>query len=378
MFTRLPRVLIVGLALGLFACVAWGQAPRAAATKTIVAEGVGAGPDRTKARDDALADAQRRAVEEVVGLYLTSETVIQNGAVVSDEIISHSQGYVHAYTVVSERYAENEYRVKIKATVKLGKIEEDLTNVYARLQVAGSPRVLIALSQPQPCDDPGLAQAIVTEKLVALGFTVLDADQLSTVKSKEALKLLREGKTDAARILAQQDVADLIIVGEAKYRTDRNVVADTETFNCEAWLNAKAIRTDTAQIIAASPGKTPAPGIAFSEGKLVMAALRVVADDWVKKNLGLLVKAAVDPARTYTITLTGCSMKEASAVERQLANLRFVRRTHLLTFDHGAARLEVQFGKTVKDLTAAMATFSAPKLTITSATTGTVRASVKR
>ncbi|HOF89152.1 MAG TPA: hypothetical protein PLZ36_13775 [Armatimonadota bacterium] len=363
--------------LGLLACLAPAQAP-VTALKSVVADGVGAGPDRGKARDDALADAQRRAVEEAVGLYIESETVVKNGAVLSDDIYAHSQGYVQHYAILNEQYDGDEYRVKIRAQVRMGKLEDDLTDVSARLHVAGSPRVLVDLRQPQACDDPTLAQTLVTEKLVALGFTVLDADQLANNKSKEAMKLLREGKYDAARILALQDVADILIIGEAKYRTARNTVANTEMFSGEAWLNAKAIRVDTAHIVAAWQGKTPFAVAAFAENNAAESALTVCAQDWLTKNLGLLIRAAVDPARGYIVTLTGCGMQDVSAVERQLADLRFVRRTRLLGFDRGVARLEVLYTKTVKDLAAAMTAFTAPKLVVDSATTGTVRASVKR
>lgn len=48
--------------------------------QTVIAEGVGAvfGNDRAIARDQAIQDALRKAVEQAVGTLVSSETMVQN------------------------------------------------------------------------------------------------------------------------------------------------------------------------------------------------------------------------------------------------------------------------------------------------------------
>ncbi len=72
--------------------------------KTVTATGIGSGTDKAKARDDAIFDAQRRAVEQGVGLYIKSEIAVENLQLLSDDIYTKAGGYVHTYKVLSEGY----------------------------------------------------------------------------------------------------------------------------------------------------------------------------------------------------------------------------------------------------------------------------------
>jgi len=349
------------------------ESDRVGAVKVVIAEGVGAGTDKAKARDDAIADAQRRAVEQGVGLYLESDTLVANAVLVEDTIYRNSRGYVHTYEVVSERYRDGECRVKIRAQVRVGKIEEDLQEVWERLKVTGSPRVIVAIDQPQPSDMPNLAQTTVTDKLVNYGFKVLDARQLAQSRWKDAMKLVRAGQPREADILSLQDAADILIVGQANYRSLGKPETDLDVYSCQAFLDARAIRTDTAEVIAASRGATARAHPAFREDQAIEGALKAAAEDWIARNLGLLVKAAVDPAHGYTLLIRKCKHSDLDAIDSQLQELRFVRQTRLRAFDNGLAQLEVEFLGTAKRLAAHLATFKGPKLRVESITASTIR-----
>ena len=54
----------------------------------IVSEGVGAIIDgnRARARDIAVQDALRKAVEQAMGIYVNAETIVQNAVLIRDNI----------------------------------------------------------------------------------------------------------------------------------------------------------------------------------------------------------------------------------------------------------------------------------------------------
>lgn len=91
-------------------------------------------------RDEALRDALRSAVEAGVGLYLDTASEVKNADLISDKILTHSQGYVESYQIVKET-AGSIYRIEIVAQVKSLLIKQSLqnekllpfegTNVYA-------------------------------------------------------------------------------------------------------------------------------------------------------------------------------------------------------------------------------------------------------
>src|SRR5262245_65731538 len=104
----LLSVLFLCLALPLFA----------QDSKQITAEGVASvGNDPAAARDKAIEDALRRAVEQAVGTIVESETAVENYQLLSDKIYSHSSGYVKDYKVVSEKTEGGLVRVTVAANV---------------------------------------------------------------------------------------------------------------------------------------------------------------------------------------------------------------------------------------------------------------------
>ena len=55
------------------------------------------------ARDHAIKDALRKAVEQAVGIFISSETVVENYEVLSDSIYSKAEEYVAEYKVLREK-----------------------------------------------------------------------------------------------------------------------------------------------------------------------------------------------------------------------------------------------------------------------------------
>ncbi len=121
--------------------------------------------------------------------------------------------------------------------------------------------------------------------------------------------MLRDGHDEAVSAMALQDRADIIIIGTAASQPAEAVPGDNATYSCQASVDVKAISTDTGQIIAATRGKSV--GAAFTAANASETAMELAAKNWVEKNLGKLVREAVDPCHDFTLTLTGCSHEPA-------------------------------------------------------------------
>ena len=61
-------------------------------TKEVIAEGVG------DSHDNAIKDAFRNAVRQVVGVYVDSETLVKNDKLVDDKILTLSNGFINDYS----------------------------------------------------------------------------------------------------------------------------------------------------------------------------------------------------------------------------------------------------------------------------------------
>jgi len=78
---------------------------------------------------EALKHAFNAAVEQYVGIVIDSETLVQNGKLIKDEIITASNGYIQNYNVLSTKNDDGFFEVTIKASVKSQKIFEKITNL---------------------------------------------------------------------------------------------------------------------------------------------------------------------------------------------------------------------------------------------------------
>jgi hypothetical protein len=86
----------------------------------VIAEGVGTTPR------EALEDAFRSAVRQVVGAAVDTESVMKNDEIIEDKILTFSNGFVKNYEKVSETSKSGLVRVKIKAMVSRGELEQRL------------------------------------------------------------------------------------------------------------------------------------------------------------------------------------------------------------------------------------------------------------
>lgn len=104
----------------------------------------GEGPNK----EQALATAMRRAVEQGVGTVVKSSTTVIDSALVDDKILSHSKGYVKSYKIVKEQKNGEEFVITITATVdsRILKDDIDALTILRENPVVGNPRILVAFS----------------------------------------------------------------------------------------------------------------------------------------------------------------------------------------------------------------------------------------
>ena len=106
------------------------SADRASPSEAIVAEGVGTTPD------EALKDAFRNAVRQVVGAVVDAETLIKNDEVINDKVLTYSDGFIKKFDEVpgSKKTERGLHRTKIIAMVERRRVVATLkaTNVTVK------------------------------------------------------------------------------------------------------------------------------------------------------------------------------------------------------------------------------------------------------
>jgi len=245
-------------------------------TQTVSSDGIAAIVDGNTAiaRDNAIGDALRKAVEQAVGTMVSAETVVQNFQLLSDKIYSQSQGYIQSYKIQSEGEAEATiYKVTIQAVVSIGGLKNDLTALGLLMQRKGMPRVLFMIAEQNIGQqyyifwwsfwgggraefkaqqfDMSVSENALTEKFLEKGFNIVD----HSVQTKNIKLAPSYGVVDltdnAARTIGSQLDAEVVIYGKATAKLSGSVMS-SGILSSQANINAKAVRVDTGGVIASA------------------------------------------------------------------------------------------------------------------------------
>jgi len=89
--------------------------------RIIVAKGEAAGSG-LNAKERSLEDALRNALEQGFGVYIDSATLVDNAALISDETIAETKGFIRSYDIIDERNESGIQHTKIRAVISMDKI----------------------------------------------------------------------------------------------------------------------------------------------------------------------------------------------------------------------------------------------------------------
>jgi len=119
-------------------------------TVTVIGEASIINNDKIAAKDKAIDDALRKAVEQITGTVVSSESLTENFELVKDTIYTKSKGYVQKHKIIEQGIDKQDsgvYFVKIEAVVSKGKIQEDYKGIVSMYESLGKPKFLILISE---------------------------------------------------------------------------------------------------------------------------------------------------------------------------------------------------------------------------------------
>jgi hypothetical protein len=339
--------------------------------KTVIAEGMGSGHDTAAARDAALADAQRRAVEQGVGLYLRADALVANLALVRDEIYRNAQGYVQSYCILDEGVTPDRlgYRVHIEAQVRTLALDGDLRGVAERLRLAGAPRVHIALTGSAYART---ARDLLADHLLQQGFAVLGGDRLaaSCIEGTGCLVSAPGGRSE------QVERPDIAVTGTLAVAEPERLAGDKVVYRSRVTVYAEVLIAENGRTVTVIPGLGTA--VAFTPEAAATAAVPLAVRDWAARNMTALVRAALDPCRSYRLEVRGCAPADAAPLTRMFGELRFVRRARLLESDAQRTHIELEFLGGVEHLATVLATVPGWRITLETIAPFSLRATCQK
>jgi len=312
------------------------------------------------ARDRALEDARRKAVEKVVGVLVDSETLVENFQLVSDKIYSQSAGYICGEEITNERRDEYNYYVTIHACVAQGNLEDNLLAIGICLRRLENPRTMLMIAEQNVGQtryhgwwEQGSDLSIVEEKLMEAfnekGFPLIDPNvaggNIRVVKAIGG----EPDPNDAVKI-GKSFNAEYVVIGKA---TSTCREKDQYGFySCYANVTARIVKVDNGRIFgsASASGKSAHIDEHESGVRALKKAAEELAPALVKKITQRCEKETTG-GNEYKLTLTGVeSISALGDFIRIVESIRGVEGVSRRSYGGGEAVLEVKYKGRAGDL----------------------------
>lgn len=222
-------------------------------------------------RSDAIRQAMRSAVQEGVGMFIHTETEVENFEIKKDAIFSRAQGYVTSYDLLKEWQENDTYNIRIKAVVSLDKIKDDLMAMKILLDSMERPKLMILIEEKYVgMEDMGmrLAETELSNMFTAKSFDLVDRAQIEQIKSMDQARQALEGNTDAAKQLGLQFGAQYVILGKAVLQDAGEAFAGSGLKSIQGTLQVKVLQTQTGLVL----GSAVKNGVAAHISQLTGAA----------------------------------------------------------------------------------------------------------
>ncbi|HUI68646.1 MAG TPA: flagellar assembly protein T N-terminal domain-containing protein [Nitrospirota bacterium] len=326
-------------------------------TRTVSAEGVASIQQGAvdMARDAALEDAQKRAVEQAIGILIDSQTQVENYQLISDKILSQTKGYISRYNVTGETQEGSLLRVRVTAEVSLGKLNDDLSAIGILLGQMHKPRTMIMIAEQNighewyawwlgyhgEQTDIGVVENTFMDVFTQKGFEFIDhATAAKEIRVTAAYKT-QDLTVEQARTLGNQADAEVVIVGKALAKLYGDIGGGMKSVQAD--LSAKAVRTDTGQVIATAT--THAAAVHITDTSAGIEALKKAsnqaANEMMEKILTVYSREA-GGTRPINITITGLDKTQFVKFKDALRNqVRGITDLHERSFNGTTARISV-------------------------------------
>ena len=244
------------------------------------------------ARDKAIDNAQRNAVEKAVGVMITSTTAVENYQVKLDQILSESKGFINSYRILSEMREGDAYKVVLEADVGIGKLKDRMAAVDLIMTRKSKPRVMIVMADDAQKD--AIAEAAMTKYFLSQGFRLVDAGKARTGRIQERLQTAALDSREVADI-AHRYGAEVIILGRVETTAKSFRMGDVEVQSYEVAVSGKVINGDTGEVIATDT-KT-------GKGEVKTVTEQAASDLARRMNEDILEKWSAELANSATVTL---------------------------------------------------------------------------
>jgi len=246
------------LLTGLLACLVLSAGPALAADEVVqtgqnVVEVTVTGTGMTK--DAALRDAQRKAIEQGAGTYISSHSQVKDFALIKDTIYAKAAGFIQKTEIISpaKEQEDGSWTIKIKAEVSIKGIDDTWGVVSELLKAMVRPKIMVVCSEKidRALQEDSTVQTRIEKLLLDSGFSLVNQKQLKAIEVKDIQAAMAEDKPEKVQAIAKQYGAQIFITGSTTATAgERGAVSGVEIYRYGSDGDVKCYNSDDARMIA--------------------------------------------------------------------------------------------------------------------------------
>ncbi|WP_158269597.1 flagellar assembly protein T N-terminal domain-containing protein [Desulfonatronum sp. SC1] len=338
------------LLLPLLPCVGFAQ------EEFVEAEGVAAliGGNTVVAREKALDDALRKAVEQSVGTLISSDTLTEQYRVVHDKVLAQTAGYIQSYSVVREYQTGDIYRVVVRALVGRANLMNDLQALGLLQVLVEKPKVAILIEEKvagvfgtQGFEAMGQAESLLMQKFLNAGFTVVDPVNIKENIDRNVILRKLEADDHAASVAGLQVGAQIVVSGKSYSKNAGGQLWGTQLQSLQGSVQIRAVRVDDARVISSQSAFANAAHVDEVQGG--MQAIRNAADQagdaMIRDIASLWQTETYGRTRLVTVMISNLhSYRHLVAIKNFFEKeMQGVRAVHQRSYIHNTAELALDY-----------------------------------
>lgn len=297
---------------------------------------------QSTAEKNAVSEALRTAVEQATGVYLMSETKVQNFQTLSDEIYTKAVGFVSDYNIVSKNVGKDTVKVKVRATVSLEPIVESLKKLG--LLRKWTVAVIMSNNSQENRNYSEAALTTINEIVLNNGFRVVDQEVISSIEKPEILNQINSGNYLAASQILKNNGVDILVITKAHSEEIAGNNVDAYGVNvylssAKGRLETKVVRADTAELLATKTFE----GAGVGAGKDVRSeALKNSANIAGNYLVSQIMKLPAATNSYIQLSVKGINFAKAKEMANVLKSVKGIRKVTNRGFRNKEAMFEIE------------------------------------
>ncbi|HIJ94318.1 MAG TPA: hypothetical protein HPP94_00970 [Desulfuromonadales bacterium] len=305
--------------------------------------------DLPSAKVEAIARAKWTAVEQVAGVQIKAQSIVQNMQMIDDAISKNVSGVVTKYNLLTVNSTPDAVTVTVNVCVSPAKARDALSGLALNSSIAvfipaQRPKVVRATDSRSGTheyhsqtsvdehEESNILSETIIGKLTEQGYTVVDVAPTNVLDAAEIEKAMKNGNFLSLRSLMYKFLSNVILIGKVDYtvstRKGENIgYGVAMPFNsATVRLTYRLITRDASgKMIILTAGAESGKGLAGSVDDAVAAGLKELADKMSPLILDKVAKYIQGVTKKIDVKVSGVKdVGENFSIKEALQNITWV------------------------------------------------------